>query len=1093
MQPRRHEGHEDLVAILGALAVLLTASGAFAQTNTAEISGVVKDSQGGVVPGVVVVAEHHASGLRMERQTNQSGRFLLLALPIGQYTLTAELTGFRRWVRESLVLRLGEQMDVSITLFVGNVTEAVTVSTEAPILQTNTSDVSDIVSNQQVVALPLNGRQFLQLALLTDNVVVPPGGTRGAALQQAGSLFNAAGQRSGHNIYLLDGVKVTDEYFNNMVVSLSPDAIQEFRIQKSQYPAEFGGKAAALVNVATRAGSNVFHGAAVEFARNSAFDAHNYFDDPTRPVPPLNQHQFGGSFGGPIARDRSFFFANYEGQRIHKSLTQAFSVPPAAPRTGDFSSLATPLCDPLTIAGSGSCTPFGGNTIPAERIDPIARALLARVPLPTSSSAAGNLAAVERQDADMDQFSVRLDHRLTGNDQIMGRFTSYNVNERQPFGTSKLNETLVPGFGRVVTTSSRNLALSHMRTFGTGVLNEIRFGFLNAQGGQFSVNEGVDFASGAGLQGVTSNPDDVGYPQVSFAGLYNSIGDPTSFTTRNNTSFELYDNVTLERGHHRVKVGGYLFRLAFRPETPDLARGAFTYTGQFTGNALADFLLGYPTAAQVGNGRADENARTKWLHLFAQDDWTVTSGLTVNAGVRVEFNQHMEDIGNRLSTVDLNYPGGRFVIASDENGRISSSAQALLSGIPIPYVTSKDAGWDPSLLRPGYKRVAPRLGFAYRLPGNRQTVVRGAFGIFLNQWAYSVQQNLAKNLPFFVTKSINIASDARVPVERTATILNSAAPGTIGASIMDWDYRVEYNQTYTLDVQHAFTPRTSIELSLMASRTVGADSSTVRNVPVPGPGAINPRRPIPELGAVTAIRWDGYGLYHAATLRVDHRLSDGLTLSANYTLSKSEDDASDPGATVAETNLPQNVYDMAGEKALSSYDHRHRLVANGSYELPFLRNATGLRGVLGRGWQVGGILTIQSGGPFTVNLGTDRANVGNATSQRPNVSGDPNLDSGRTADRWFDTSVFSLPALYTFGNSPRNSVIGPGSAQFDAVVQKNQRLSSAVRIEIRWEMFNVLNRTNFDLPNRIAFTPNFGRIFSAQPPRQMQLGVRVLF
>jgi len=1080
--------------VLGALVILLTgAPPIVAQTNTGEISGIVKDTQGGVVPGVTVVAEHRASGLRVQRETNQSGRFLLPALPVGEYTLTAELIGFRRWVRETIVLRLGEQLDLSIALAVGDLTEAVTVSTEAPILQTNTSDISEIVSNQQVVALPLNGRQFLQLALLTDNVVIPPGGTRGAALQQAGSLFNVAGQRSGHNIYLLDGVKVTDEYFNNMVVSLSPDAIQEFRIQKSQYPAEFGGKAAALINVATRAGGNVFHGGAVEFFRDRAFDAHNYFDDPDGPVPPLRQHQFGGSFGGPLLRDRSFFFANYEGQRILRSLTQTFTVPPAALRLGDFSGEAVPLCDPRTITGSGPCAQFSGNRIPVERIDPIARALLGGVPMPTSSAVAGNLVAVEKQDADMDQFSVRVDHRLTSSDQIMGRFTAYSVNERQPFGTSRLNETLVPGFGRILTTDSRNLALSHLRTFGTRALNEVRFGFLNARGGQFSVNEGVDFAGRVGLQGVTRNPADIGYPQVSFAGLYNTIGDPTSFTTRNNTSLELYDNVTLDLEHHRVKFGGYLFHLAFRPETPDVARGSFAYSGQFTGNALADFLLGYPAAAQVGIGRADEDGRTTWLHLFTQDDWSVTPRLTVNAGVRVEFNRHMEEVNNRLSTVDLAYPGGRFVIASDEQGNIAPSAQELLGSIPIRYVTSKEAGWDRSLLRPGYRRVAPRIGFAYRLPRSGETVVRGAFGIFLNQWAYGVQQAFARNLPFFVTKTINVASDLRIPVDQTTTILNSAGPGTIAASIMDWDYRVEYNQTYTLDVQHAFTSRTSVEASLMASRTVGADSSTLRNVPFPGPGAIGARRPIPQLGPISAIRWDGWALYKAATLRIDHRLGDGLLLSANYTLSKSEDDASDPGPTAAETNVPQDVYNLAAEKALSSYDHRHRLVANGSYALPFFSNASGVRRAIGAGWQVGGILTIQSGAPFTVNLGVDRANVGNAASQRPDVSGDPNLESGRSADRWFDTTVFSLPSPYTFGNSPRNSVIGPGSAQLDAVVQKEQLLTSGVRLEVRWEIFNLLNRTNFDLPNRIAFTPSFGRIFSAQPPRQMQLGVKLIF
>lgn len=901
-----------------------------------------------------------------------------------------------------------------------------------------------------------------------------------------------AGQRSGHNIYLLDGVKVTDEYFNNMVVSLSPDAIQEFKITKSQYPAEFGGKAAALINVVTKSGTNAFRGTILEFVRNNAFDAHNYFDDPDAPVPPLRQNQFGASFGGPLRRQRSFFFVNYEGQRVRRSMTQTFSVPPAALRAGDFSG-AAPLCDPLAAGtATGVCTAFPNNRIPADRLDPIAQALLAKVPLPSASGTVQNLGAVGQQRINMDQLSVRIDHRLGTTDQIFGRFIVYDVRDDQPFGTGALNETLVPGFGRIVTTRSKSLALGHTRTFGEGVLNEVRVGFLNVQGGQFSQNQEVDFAGATGLLGVTRDLRDVGYPQISLAGLFSTMGDPTNFTTRNNTSVDVYENLLMERGAHTMKFGASLFHLTFRPVSPDQARGSFTYTGQFTGNALGDFLLGYPTAAQAGIGRADEDARTTWFHVYAQDDWRVSSNLTLNVGLRSEFNRHVQDVNNRLSTIDVNYPGGRFVIASDEQGTISPDAQALLSKIPVPYTTSQAAGWDPSLLRPDYKRLAPRVGLVWR-PRQSDTVVRAAYGIFLNQWAYSVQQAFARNLPFFFVKNVNVASDVRVPTQTTATILSTDALGTIGGSIMDWDYRVEYNKTATVDIQRLLTPRTTVELSLMSSQTVGADSATVRNVPTPGPGPIAARRPTPQLGPINAIHWAGQGDYKSLTVRVDHRMADGLSVSGNYTWSKSMDDASDPGATTHEANVPQNVNDMKSEWALSSYDHRHRVVANGSYALPWFRDTGGWRQTLGANWRVSGIVTLESGAPFTVNLGTDRANIGAGPAQRPNVSADPNLPSGRTPERWFDTSVFSLPDPFTFRNAGRNIVVGPGYANVDVVFQKDAQVSSRTRIEFRWEIFNLLNRANFNVPNRVAFTPNFGRIFSAQNPRQMQFGVKVTF
>lgn len=1069
--------HARLLALWAVLYLAVPAV-AVAQTNTGEISGVVVDAQGGVLPGASVVAEHLASGTHAEVLADGQGRFLLLSLRPGAYNVTAELSGFKRSIRPGLVVQLGQKIQLDFQLEIGGLSEAVTVSGSTPLVHTANAEVSQVVTNEQVVQLPLNGRQFLQLALLTDNVVLPPGGTRGSALQQAGSLFNAAGQRSGHNIYLLDGVKVTDEYFNNMVVSLSPDAIQEFKIIKSQYPAEFGGKASALVNVATKSGTNRFAGTLVEFIRNSAFDTRNYFDDPASPLPPLRQHQYGATVGGPLRRDRSFFFANYEGQRVRKSMTQTFSVPSAALRAGDFSGLA-PLCDPL--AGTAGCTPFPDNRIPANRIDRVASAFLPSVPLPTSAGNVQNLRAVGKQRADMEQFSLRLDHRSSAGDQVYGRFTAYDVRDEQPFGSSALNETLVPGFGRNVETRSRNGAAGYSRPFGTAFFNELRFGYLDVGGGQFSQNEGLDFASAAGLQGVTRDPRDVGFPQVSFAGAFSTVGDPTNFTTRQNRSVEFYENVLMERGRHTIKFGGYLFHLRFRPESPDNARGSFAFTGQFTGNPFGDFLLGYPTSAVAGSGRAEEDGRTTWTHLYAQDDWHVSPNLTINLGLRSEINRHITDEGNRLSSIDLAYPGGRFVVASDEGGNIAADANPLLPLIPLPWVTSEQAGWDRSLLRPGYRRFAPRTGLVWRVPGESEMVVRAAFGIFLNQWAYSVQQAFARNLPFFATKAVNVASDVRVPTLTTASILATQAPGTVGGAIMDWDYRVEYNQTYTLDVERQLGPRTSAELSFMASRTVGADSSTVRNVPLPGPGPIAARRPIPQLGPINAIRWDGWGLYHSATLRIQHRLAGGLSAGANYTWSKSRDDASDPGATTHESNLPQNVYDMRSEGALSSYHHAHRLVANGSYALPF--------------WnvRVSGIVTLESGAPFTVNLGTDQANVGAGPAQRPNVSGNPNLSSGRTAQRWFDSSVFSLPAPFTFGNAGRNIVYGPGYANVDAVFQKDVRLSGDRRLELRWEVFNVLNRTNFNIPNRIAFTPNFGRIFSALPARQMQFGVKLAF
>ena len=1074
------------------LLLALSASAA-GQINSGEISGVVRDSAGGVLPGAQVIATHTATGTVVERTTDAGGRFFLPGLRLGTWIVEARLSGLQPQTH-TVVVEVGRTLTLDFALGVQGLTEQVDVQRTLPLLQFTTAEISDIIENREVVQLPLNGRNFLGLAQLSDAVVIPPGGTRGEALQQAGPLPNVGGQRSGHNIYLLDGTKVTDELFNNLVINPSVDSIEEFKIQKSMYPAEFGGKASALINVVTRAGANMFRGSAFEFYRDDAFDAPNYFRPVGAPVPPLQQNQFGGTIGGPIRRNGSFFFGSFEALRMQRSLTRTFSVPGATVRAGDFAGLGT-ICDPLTIPTTGTCAPFAGNRIPAGRIDPIAAAMLANVPVPTSGGQTQNLTAIEEQDRDLNQFSVRVDHQLTASDQLFARFSTFDADETQPFGTSALQEALVPGFGRSLTTRTRNLAASHTHTFGTTVLNELRVGWMTVRGGQHSVNQGNTFAQDIGLLGVTTDPRDTGFPQISTGGLYSTFGDPTVFTTRNNQHFELFENVTLDRGAHRVKFGAYYFHLQLRPEQPDNARGAFTYTGQFTGNAFADFLLGYPTSAVSGIGRGDENGRTNWLHLYAQDDWQARDNLTFNLGVRYEFNQHMYDTSNRLSSIDLD--AGRFVIASDDDGTIDSSANALLGDIPIPYVTSASAGWGRGLLDPSAVRLAPRAGFALAVNDSR-AVIRSGYGVFLNQWAYSVQTAFARNLPFFFTKQIDVPSDVGMPTLQTRDMLTSNATGTVGGSIMDYAYNVEYSQTWSGGFQYQLRPALMAEVSYMGTWTLGADNATVHNVPEPGPGPIQPRRPIPELSRINAIRFDGKSIYHSLTLKLERRLANRVAYNVSYTLSQSKDDASSPGATESEANVPQdvgNIFDETGEWARSSFDHTHQFIASGVYQLPFFTNGSGLGHALLGGWRANAILIAQSGAPFTVNLSVDRANIGAGPAQRPDQLRDPNLPGGkRTPERWFDASAFALQAPFTFGSAPRNSVIGPGYANVDFALAKTWMPGSSGRqLEFRWEIFNLFNRANFDLPNRIFGNPNFGRIFSAKSPREMQFGLRFAF
>ena len=418
----------------------------------------------------------------------------------------------------------------------------------------------------------------------------------------------------------------------------------------------------------------------------------------------------------------------------------------------------------------------------------------------------------------------------------------------------------------------------------------------------------------------------------------------------------------------------------------------------------------------------------------------------------------------------------------------------MLPLIPIPYVTNEEAGWERGLLSPSHVRLAPRLGFALST-NDARTVVRGGYGIFLNQWAYSVQTAFARNLPFFSTKQLDLAADQRIPSLNTRDALVGNQLGTVGANIMDYDYAVEYTQTWSAGLQHEIGPAMMVEASYMGSWTLGADNATVRNVPEPGPGSPQARRPIPALSAIRAIRFDGKSLYNGLTLKAERRLMNNIAFTASYTLSKSTDDASSPGPTEAEANVPQNVRDIfPGQWALSSFDHRHQFIASGTWLVPAPPAGRRVLAAAFSDWRVNAVVMVQSGSPFTVSLGVDRANIGAGPEQRPDQLRDPNLPSGeRTPERWFDTSAFALQAPFTFGSAPRNSVIGPGYANVDLALARTVALRGQSQLELRWEVFNLLNQTNFDQPSRVFGTPNFGRIFSAKSARAMQFGVRASF
>jgi hypothetical protein len=1088
--------------LLSLVAVLCLAGASFGQMNTADIAGTVTDPTGGIVRGATVTALQVATQQKHTTVTGDAGQYSLPQLPLGEYKIIVDASGFKQAVQENVTLHVEDHIRQDFALQLGDASQSVTVEATTGALQVESAEIKNVIQNEQVVDLPLKGRQFLELAILSPGVVNPPGGTRGDSLQQTGKLINILGNRTGHNLFLVDGVSVTDEYFNNVALSPSPDGTREFNILLTDYSAEFGGKSGGMINVITKSGTNNFHGTAYEFLRNDVFDAQNYFAPPNVPAP-FRENQFGAAVGGPIIKNKTFFFANYDGQRVRAPVTQLFSVPTAAERAGNLAGLTTTqLKDPITKANIlnnnlNNDPNFNANNSGTKA----ALALLNILPLPTLPGNANNLRAVGKQSIGTNQYNARLDQQISNSDSAFVRVSVFDANEFDPFGSSVLNETLLPGFGRNLKTHTVNLSAGETHIFSPTLVNEFRFGWLRVSGGQKDPNAGNPFATTFGLAGTTANPADMGYPQANLSGVFTTIGTATGFNSRIDRNFEFFDNVSLHHGTHNFSFGGYFFHLAFNPAFPNNARGTYTYNGSYSGNAYSDFLFGFPSQGQVGIGEGAENAHTNWGHVYFQDGWQLTPRLILNWGLRYEYNSNLYADSNQTSDIDLSTGAARFVVAGNP-ASLPATATTLAAfaaaQVPsIPVVSASSIGWNNSLVHTQPWRFSPRIGLAWQVPGMDGLVARAGFGLFTNQAAYSVLNALAQNIPFFLNKTVNNATGT--PTLTMNNILTANPNGAIAPNGVNHNFQIEYNEVWNATLEKALPGNTTVSAQYVGSRTVHADSSTAVNLPTPGAGAVQGRRPFPNLNSYVTLRWDGWASFNGLTLRATHRFGHGVSFDASYTLSHSIDDASDAGVTNAEYNLPQNIYahDLAVEKADSSFDHRNRFVSNVVYDLPFARGSSGWMRAVAGGWRAGGILIAQSGAPFSVNLSAanDVANIGTVGGnnlERPNVTGDPNAGP-KTATQWFNTAAFSLPAAFTFGNAPRNVVIGPRFVNLDVSLQKEWALRESKNLQFRVDAFNFLNHPNFNLPGRIFGASNFGVISSALDPREMQFALKFEF
>lgn len=1104
---------------------LLAAAAGFlnAQQDTASIRGKVADPSGASVARATVTATETETGFGRETESDAQGNYLLVLLPIGHYRVEAAAPGFKRYAQDGISLSVGEVAVVPVRLSIGSTQETVVVQADATLLQT-TNDLGQTVHEREILDLPLNGRNFSQLGLLLPGAAPLTQGLQiaGGSLR-AGQSYAVNGQRPESNEFLVDGAENYNSVNGGFVLRPPPDAIAEFRILTNTASAEFGHNSGSNTNIVTRSGSNHFHGDVYEFFRNDVMDARNFFSANTEP---LKQNQFGGTLGGPIRRDKTFFFAYYEGFRNRQGETQLTTVPTAAERQGDFSALC-PSYSPQGFCTSATGTqlvnvfapvpqPIPFNTLPSAAISPVSQNLLAFYPLP-NAPAYGPNAYVTTQELQnpSDQFGTRVDHYISPHDALSVHYLFTNGSQLDPLSIAGAN---VPGFPVGEDFRAQNIAFEETHTFSPAVVNVARFSFLR---NKFLFGQATNHTaiSSLGFQYSPTLAVQAGPPFVEVSG-YASVGNPiTGPADSYQDTYSFTDSVAWVRGRHDFKFGGEIQRDQINNLMGIASNGFFVFAPvPIVGNAFADFLIGQPVVFLQGGGQLSRGLRATNYNLYVQDSYKPTSRLTLNIGLRYELPQPYSEIHN-------------------ETALFEAGAQSkVMPSAPAGLLYPGDPGVGPGLIPREYRAFAPRAGFAWDPTGSGRWVVRGAYGIFYDPY-YNGEggplQTPESAPPWFKTIQENFPSDFANPLPAGA---NPFAPVFNGAQTLtlltldpnlrlpyaqDWNLTVEraFGQSWLLDAGYVGTKGTKLPRfiegdpavpcsTLPGSEQASCISGEQQNVnlyrPYSGCTPGDPNNCI--YGSVGLISGIANSSYNALQTSLRKRFGHGLAFLASYTYSKTIDDVSSfnisgssPQLVAGENDLAQNPFDLAAERGRSLFDARHRLVLSYQWQSPFWRQSHNWYQYALGGWQFNGIFSASSGTPFTVYDSSDPSLQGQApeisgfVGDRPNLVGNPN-DGPKTASEWFNTAAFQrVTQLGSFGDAGRNIVQAAGLAQWDFALLKDFRLRESASLQFRAEMFNLLNRVNFGVPNDDLNSPTFGQVQSALPPRQIQFALKLLF
>ena len=1034
-------------------------------SNTS-IVGNVADASGASIGAAQVTARNQGTGETFTATSNDSGNYEFQFLKAGAYTVTVLKTGFSTAATKDINLSANQTVRSDFALKVGSIDTRVEVTADIPPIKTDEASMNEVISSKATAELPLNGRNPMRLAITTPGVIL---GARGTSNPGGGEAYIGAGLREITNSISLDGVSIMSNLITTTTLRPSVDAIQEVQVQTGTYPAQYGGYLGVQINMITKGGSNAFHGAAYEFFRNDKLDAKPFFLAQGRKKPPLRQNQFGVQFNGPVmipklynGKNKTFFMFGWEDLRSGTQAPAIASVFTPLMRQGNFSETSIVVRDPFTG------NPFPGNIIPSNRIAPQAVRGLAYMPLPNGPGLLQNYNINAAANNTGRQYVGRLDHSIKENNRLFFRYITN--------ATALLNENSNPFNGSVQPVGDRNWVVGYTRIFSSAIVNDFRYGnqrtTIDAEnfftpGSRFSPTAGSEL----GIPGFTTSASNPGLVRLSTLNYLDIGGQNMSSTNwyQQDATHQISNTTSFLKSAHNIAAGIDSRKVITNRRANNDPRGGFGFNGQLSGYAPADYMLGLPQSITTP-GPLVQGGAEQWRYgFFVQDKWQVSTRLTLTLGLRYE-----------LPIVPQSTTG---------NGTILNPEQTAFIPGTVPTKIKYHQG--------DHNNFAPRFGFAYRMPS--KFVIRGGFGLYYNPNQMNSFTLATTNPPFSTIFTFNNSLVNGILPPNALTLSNPipAAGGSLPAvpnafTVSPYLPNGAMNQ-WSLSLERGLWRSAGIAVEYLGNYAYHLDRSFRINTPRPGPGAIQPRRPNQRFANIRVIQNDLVSKYHGLSVVYRQNGFKGLTTLVSYTWSKTLDVSTD-------SNSGSDVMDPFNwrlDYGRANWDIPHRFVASYNYEIPFFSNANRFaKAVLG-GWQTNGITTVQSGLPFGSVLGVDQANVGQG-AQRANFGSSPisvDCGSGKLVN-CVNISGFALPAQFTYGNTPRNFLNGPGTVNFDWSVFKNFTITESLKIQFRWETFNTLNHPNFGNPNTsyVVGATNFGNITStATNMRQQQVGLKFLF